>query len=420
MLAAATFPTNSQDPSYAPAILAAVTSGDYEMPFAKVTSTYNGHTGTFLMSADALKIGGVRYGVGAYLMQQIADGLGCLFPTPKLRDLQWQQRSVNLPPVTIWGYLKPPTWPVAGERGQSFSTNDMTLTATMAFISSKIDDLVSKSGKTGIVQNTGKAWVITNTILTAPGHGANYGWYYQGTCPSGQPCSNSPATPGLWMIQGPATGWLQHNLLQADYAQTINLVHRICWIDGVQRDLAEIYSDPELSGLVSAEGPLKIVRQPGVPLYNCQGNTITTVTGETICSPPPPPVNVEGNVGIDWKMVGLTAAASAAVIGGFWFMLKHAGRGAKRLHENPTLDWESNPATKSKREPFMRVIATSELDARNSVIRRYGVDPDYIVLVKFNQLMPKFGKYAKEYLVYMSTKPVGGHLYRVQESCCGQ
>lgn len=332
---ATALPTRSTDPSYAPAILDAVMKNNFDMPYAEIVSTYKGHTGKFLMSADALKIDGIRYGAGAYLMQQIADAIGCLFPTPKLRDLQWQQRNVDLLPVTIWGYLKPQTWSVVAERGHAFGLDDMTLVETMHFISSQIDGLIDRSGKSGIVQNTGKSWVLTNGLLSAPGHAANYGWYYRGACPTGQPCSNSPATPGLWMIQGPGTDWMRHDLSQGDYAQTVNLVHRHCQIDGKDADLADVYQDPELSGLVSHEGPLKLLRQPTVPCIACSNASANHVTsammltdpqGTRVCPEPPPPINVESSfLGINWGMVAVTAGLAGATVAAFLLALRYAG-----------------------------------------------------------------------------------------------
>jgi len=344
-------PARSSDPAYASVILDAVTNGNYEMPFSYVTSTYKNHTGKFLMSTDCLKIDGVRWGVGAYLMQQIADALGCLFPTPKLRDLLYLQRSVDLPPITMWAFHKPADWPVVAERGHGFGLNDMTLTSTMRFISSKIDAAIAKTGRSGIAQTVGKPWVLTNDLLKAPGHAANYGWYYHGVCPPGQPCSNSPATSGLWMIQGPGTDWLRHDLQQADYAQTITLVHRDCIVDDRPRDLADIYRDPELAGLVSHEGPLKILRQPGVPIFSC------TPSSAGVCPTPALPSNIVASFppGVAWEPEEIVRPSTGPVIlatvgliltiGGFFGGLALMGRAAPkhtsprmpRIYENPAI-----------------------------------------------------------------------------------
>ena len=334
----AAIPASSRDPGYNQAILDAVAAGAYEMPFAEVHSTAKGpsgatHNATFLMSADALKVDGFRPGAGALLMQQIADLLGCMFPTPKLRDLQWLQRDIDIPPQTIWGYLKPKDWPNVGERGQGFGLNDMTLVATMRFISSQIDRL--KAGRTGIVQNTGKAWVLINDLLTHPGHGANYGWYYKGACPPSQPCSNSPATPGLWMIQGPGTDWLRHDLQQSDYAQTINLVHRRCKVDGKDMDLVDVLQDEELAPLASHEGTLKVLRQPGVPVYACQMPTtashllLSAQPAGDVCPTPPPPNDIEQASGRGARIIAAGFAA-ALVIAGFVASIHYAGRVAHR------------------------------------------------------------------------------------------
>ena len=138
-------PADALDPSYAPAVLAAVSAGQYTMPFAKVTNSVNGHTATFYMSADALKIDGVRLGMGAALMQQVADVLGCLLPTARLRELLYMQRDITVNPLTasIVGI------PIAS-----------TKVADMKRYSAALDDALTGKSIAGIIQSNGKPWII--------------------------------------------------------------------------------------------------------------------------------------------------------------------------------------------------------------------------------------------------------------------
>lgn len=296
------FPPSSTDPTYEAVILDAVARGDYEHYWAPVTSSIPAtssepaHTGTFYMSADALKIDGFRPGVGAGTMQKVADLIGAIFPTIKLRDLQWLQRTTYVPPVLIWSFTNPLT-------GQPFTTNDMELVSTMRFISSQIDKQAAAAGwvppkdsaGSAILQDVGKPWALSNTLLNHPGKAMNVGWAFPGTTFGGQSWEVSPATPGLHEIQGP--GWA-HGLTQADYSQVMVFAYRWCNVDGQVRDIADIYRDPVLSKLVSHEGPLELVRQPGVPCQACAVAATTPMplaarlasavdtSGTTICPPP--------------------------------------------------------------------------------------------------------------------------------------
>jgi hypothetical protein len=321
-------PASALDPAFAPAVLSAVTSGQYEMPYADVTNTYKGHTATFRMSADALKINGVRYGMGAGLMQQVADALGCLLPTARLRDLLYMQRAITILPETssIVGI------PIAS-----------TATADMVKHSAAIDAAIEKAGGSGIVQTTGKPWILTNDLLTHPGKACNYGWNVPGTGSSwlgvyvARPASD-PSLP-FRVIQDPGYA---HGLDQADFSETCTIVHRACIVDGAPMDLADLLVDPVLCYLASHEGPMKLLRQPGVPVFACQVPLsapqmtepilLTDPSGNSLCPAPSPPTDIiassPGGNGIDWKMVGLTALAAGGVVAAFFLALKHAGRAA--------------------------------------------------------------------------------------------
>jgi hypothetical protein len=239
------------------AILAYIKDGDYAVSWAEVTSTVGAHTGTFRVFADALMIEGVRITMSAYLEQTVADMLGATLLTTKIADLLYAQRVVT---------LQPHTQP---------ATSAMVGTAAMIAQSQWIDSQIAAAGSPqGIIQTVGKSWVLTNGLLTHVNKACNYGWHYNGTAFQGTVWPMSVTIPGVHVIQNPG---FAHADQEVDYSQNCVLVARTCFVDGVSRDINDIFQDPTLSALVSAEGPLKILRQPGVPVSPFLGHSIPCV-----------------------------------------------------------------------------------------------------------------------------------------------
>ena len=221
------------------AILVHVQAGDYELGWGTIQSQADGHQGQFRVFLDGLKIGGVRISASANVCQQIADLLGCTLLTPKLNDLCWLQAAIQIAPQTIY----PPS-------------DD---TATMVKESQLIDAAIGNA--TGLVAPIGKPWCLSNFLVNRPGKACLYGWQ------SAQPIPNVPlhagVTSGVQLIQPIST---VHAQTYTDYAMLVSLVSRNCIVDGASADLTAVMQDPMLSVLVSHEGPLKITRQPGVPM----------------------------------------------------------------------------------------------------------------------------------------------------------
>jgi len=233
------------DPAYSALVLDRVTRGAYDATFAQVTSTIPGHSASFRIFSDALKIDGVRVGVSAQLQQQIADLLDCSLLTTKLADLLYAQRAVTLYP-------------------QPFAVASTTV--AMLREDGLISAALAKAGGVetgGIVQSVGKHWVITNDLAKHPGMACNYGW----NVPAGtkSPWEGIPVYPSVtetsMVIQQPG---FMHNLLQFDESQNCIVVSRSCVVDGVTRDLGDVLQDKTLAPLASAEGVLQVLRQPGV------------------------------------------------------------------------------------------------------------------------------------------------------------
>ena len=243
-----TLPADMINPAYAPAILAAVQSGDASHAWSLVTSTSGTHTATFRVFSDALKVNGVRCGVSATLAQQIADVLSCRLLTPKLANLLWLQRTATVVPY--------PLTQTAADLAV------MTKWARAERESALIDAAVAKIGGGGLVQTVGKHWVLDNDLLSHPGHAENYGWHFNGATFDGS--AWEPAvTPPLRVIQG--RGWA-HDAKHVDYSQTCVLVWQTCVVDGHQTTLDAVLQSAELAPLASHQGALKLLRQPGVAL----------------------------------------------------------------------------------------------------------------------------------------------------------
>lgn len=232
-------------------ILNAILRGEGDVLVQEIELESGGHTATLHVFGDALQISGVRINVSASLQQQIADAAGCLLLTPKLADTLYSRREVTLSP-------KP--------------RSITSATSAMIDHSKQIDSSIP-SGKENLpVSTVGKHWVLTKSIFSESAKkarkAANYGWHFQGASFQGIKGEPSVSLPNVRVIQGVGT---VHNDQHSDYSQVCQLAFRDCIVDGELRDLADVYTDPELSPLVSHEGPLPGYRQPSIALSESSG-----------------------------------------------------------------------------------------------------------------------------------------------------
>ena len=271
------------------AILKHVADGDFEIAWGTVRVVQGDHVIDINVFADAMKIGGVRINASATLEQQIADALGCSLLTPKLADLIYLQRNVTLLPSP-----------------QPISSS----TDAMVAHSSRVDAALLAAGGASpgqIVQTTGKHWTICEALLAHPGKAANFGWQFPGPTFGGS-AWGSTVDPPLRCIQD--LGFF-HDPSHVDYSQTITLAHRACLADGTTRDLLEVLQDPDLAPLISHEGPLTVLRQPGVPFYGLPiasrlpsgtGLALGAVAGGMIAGPPGAAAGALAGVAFDvWR-----------------------------------------------------------------------------------------------------------------------
>lgn len=240
-------------------ILQAVRENRAEITWTEVTSSIPGHTATFIVMADALKVDGVRVGVSAYLQQQIADLLGAMLLTPKIADLLYAQADIVLFPH-----------PISEWRGVNASCSSAT--EDMIEHSRRIDqDLQGEDLEGKKIATVGKHWGISNLLLNKPGRALNHGWHLPGTSPTWK---GIKLDPWATMEKDPKTGLYRrmiqrlgtwHDPEHDDYSQTVVIMSRLCTTDGNPDRVPRVLGDHTLAGLASHEGVLKILRQPGVP-----------------------------------------------------------------------------------------------------------------------------------------------------------
>jgi hypothetical protein len=239
-------------------ILAAIEQGDIKPRWTRIRSEVRGHVGEFDVLADALTLGGIRLSTSAKTMQTIADKFASLLMTPKLLDLAFVQAPRKIAPETL-------------------SPNDSTwaMVTESKAIDTALTNLAQRGGpESGAVAPFGKHWVICKAlekikvVTGKPVYAALYGWpvapEYQQSFLKLHPgvSLHKGVVPGVLVIQPIAT---PHDFSYEDYAMTTHMVRRACKVDGKARDLVDVLRDPELAWLASHEGPLSVVRQPGVP-----------------------------------------------------------------------------------------------------------------------------------------------------------
>jgi len=307
-----TLPPSANDPTYESAILAAVSAGQAEVSFAPVTNDWKGpsgasHHGVFYVTQDAVKLDGFRPGMGARLMQQVADILGCTFLTARLADLTYMQRAVTVTPITL--------------SMMGLTTNEMMRISTMRQNSKLLDVAIAQANySSGIVFGPGKPWIIDNKLALYPGKAENYGQYIPqpgGTNWKGVSVAKTVSEPTVGVLQG--YWWPPfHELNQSDYSEMATLLSRYCVIDGQPYDTLDVMTNPELCGLmVHDEKPLLVARQPGVPIYGC--TPIATKVGP-MCPMPTRPISSDSSEMSVAQKVLLGIEGLAVAIGAFYFV----------------------------------------------------------------------------------------------------
>lgn len=243
-------------------ILSRIKVGDFDINWVPISSVINGHVATFWVSADALKVDGVRVTMTARGEQQAADLMGASLLTPKLADLMFLQADIVLPPMT---------------RPLDVQNGTMSTAKVMVAQSRDIDKaIIAKAGsladaKDKLVSTVGKDWVITQALARKPEAGANYGWHFHGpkfANLSGEVMASlakDPAT-GAYLRGLQGIGTRHDSIGHTDYSQNVRLVLNKVNVDGQIVPLATVLTTPELAPLASHEGAMTVLRQPGTPV----------------------------------------------------------------------------------------------------------------------------------------------------------
>lgn len=233
-------------------LVQAIKDGKATVDWALVHSEHDGHRLRISVMRDALKVDNIRWPATAIDLQRVADHLGAMLLTPKVVDLIWLE---------------------AGRAGTQFNPvinhkypGKVVIVALMPVldVSNLVDDKIQAAGDVGgVIESVGKYWVLTNKLLTGKfgkEQACNYGWHSTGA-------PYAAVTPGLKVWQPLSS---RHNNVHIDPSQVVRLMHRIAFLTrpGEKEemvDLRQVAIDPALAPLISHEGPLRILRQPGVP-----------------------------------------------------------------------------------------------------------------------------------------------------------
>lgn len=163
--------------------------------------------------------------------QKVADAWGCVLPTTKLVTIFWNASQSKLPPQP-WG---PPY--------------DASMISTKRLVdhNSRIESTIVKLNIDSAKLMCGhkKDVVLTKQLITKPKAVAIFGWHQ----PNGKPIQPL---------------YLGHENTYTDYSHGIRMVSKECLLDDQPDDLGRILADANLCGAISSEGPLPLLRQPGV------------------------------------------------------------------------------------------------------------------------------------------------------------
>jgi hypothetical protein len=180
---------------------------------------------------DYLSIGSeedsIRIPMDPRTAQRIADLTGTSLPTSRIVDEVWRQAEHRLDPRPLPAGPRMMSNGYYGEHEQ------------------RVDAQARAAGVEpgALVAGQKKDIVLSNRLADHPDRVAIYGWHQANGRPI-QPVSTI------------------HENSYADYSHGVRLVAGTITVNGVERPLADALRDPVLARLLSAEGPLRVTRQP--------------------------------------------------------------------------------------------------------------------------------------------------------------
>jgi hypothetical protein len=234
-------------------ILTQVTSGNVpnflrKLSPIEVTNIFNGktHHATFFVAPDYLAVGPDEdyflTPVSPNTAQKIADFTGCYLPTRKMVNDIYSAALVKLAPSPIPPSAAMTTVPV-------FSNHNVIVRAQRA-------EYLKDFPLGVLVAGHQKDVVISARLAGVPGNVAIYGWHK---------INGLPIQP---LYVGHAARWV-------DYSQCTRLVQNAMMVNGANTTVAQVLADPELSSLLSDEGPLANPRYPTNDLKSVSTNALS-------------------------------------------------------------------------------------------------------------------------------------------------
>jgi peptidoglycan hydrolase-like protein with peptidoglycan-binding domain len=160
----------------------------------------------------------VRVPLAAPTAPRVADLPTCMLPTRQISDLIWQQAACRLAP-------RPMGPPEFGYNSSMMSVHRFELHSH--WIDEQLRDAGHRAGE--LVAGHKKDVVVSNRLMEHPGRVAIYGWHR-----------------------------IVHEDTYYDYSHGIRLICQDAHVDGQSTSLLKLLADPEISRLLSKEGPLKV------------------------------------------------------------------------------------------------------------------------------------------------------------------
>ncbi len=187
--------------------------------FVPVTATAGGRTGTFFCASMPLCVGPdsapFHAPVSVVTAQRIADHYGVSLPTRKMVDAIHASATARVP----------------------FRAYSADRQSPRTFVTSSAAIEARRAGRTGIVSDFSKDYLLTNMRRNTPDKCAIYGgWDASGA-----------------RVQSLST---VHSRTYYDYSQQPRFVAGVVLVDGAQRSLAEALADPATAPLFSDEGTI--------------------------------------------------------------------------------------------------------------------------------------------------------------------
>jgi hypothetical protein len=176
---------------------------------------------TFDVMPDYLAIGSdadfVRMPMTPQSAAAIAEAFGCTLPTRKMVNVIYAQAQVKLEPKPL--------------------TEDREAVETFVRHNEIIEQQRTGKPLGDLVAGHKKDVVVTNRLKEKPNKVAIYGWHK----PDGKPIQPLFVGHADWYV---------------DYSHGIRLIRKTMTVDGKPREIADVLRDPELSNLLSDEGPI--------------------------------------------------------------------------------------------------------------------------------------------------------------------